>query len=312
MPLFRQHTIFTLLVITLLVTLQTATAHAVHWTEITSTTRHVVALEEDSVNLTPLARLTTWLRFTPLGDTERHAAAAEYGVKGYRYHMEYYEIDCSEQNAVLGLIDIFGTGQARLKRLTGGVKPDLIIPGSVLDKAAQQVCPQLDGETSEDEAEITSTTGTRQSADYAKEKTASKETLLELQGLKKIAEARKDSVEAWRNLGNGYFDADMPEAAIEAYGKVLKLRPDDTDVLNDQGAMYRQIKSFDKALANFEKAYRLNPDNLESLYNQGYLYAFDLNNIPKALELWRRYLERDNISETAQQVRSFVERYGTK
>ena len=62
-------------------------------------------------------------------------------------------------------------------------------------------------------------------------------------------------------------------------------------------------------MANFEKAVKIDPYNLESLYNSGYLYAFDLNNIPKALQIWKRYLALDKVSETARQVQSFIDRY---
>jgi tetratricopeptide (TPR) repeat protein len=73
--------------------------------------------------------------------------------------------------------------------------------------------------------------------------------------------------------------------------------------------MYRQKGDFASALANFEKAVKIDPYNLESLYNSGYVYAFDLNNIAKALKIWKQYLELDKNSETARQIQSFVDRY---
>lgn len=282
---------------------------AVQWQSLTSTSRHQVAMDSESVRLTPLGRLAVWLRFVPLGDAQRKAAAVEYGEKGYRSHLEYYEIDCSEQSAVLGLIDIFGTARSRLKRLKGDAKPDAIIPGSVLDRAAQQICPVLDDEALEDEPEAPDPGVGAESAAPVADKQPSAEALQKIQELIKATIADPSRHEAWSLLGNAYFDSDLPEEAIAAYSRALAIRPDDTNTLNDQGAMYRQKGDFKSALANFEKAVKIDPYNLESLYNTGYVYAFDLNDITKALKIWKRYLELDKTSETARQVQSFVDRY---
>jgi tetratricopeptide (TPR) repeat protein len=283
-------------------------AAAVDWQPLTSTSRHQVAIDGESVRLTPLGRLAVWLRFTPISDTQRKAAAKEYGEKGYRTHLEYYEIDCSEQSAVLGLIDIIGTARGRLKRMKGEAQPDTIIPGSVLDVAAQRICPVLDDEASEEETEEPAPGVAGESA-TGTNNTIIVEILRKIEALVKKTVAEPKNHEAWCLLGNSYFDADLPDEAIAAYNKALALRPDDTNILNDQGAMYRQQGDFASALENFEKAVKIDPYNLESLYNSGYVYAFDLNNIPKALKIWKQYLELDKISETARQIQSFVDRY---
>jgi tetratricopeptide (TPR) repeat protein len=283
-------------------------APAVQWEPLTSTSRHQVAIDGESVRLTPLGRLAVWLRFTPLGDTQRKAAAKEYGEKGYRTHMEYYEIDCSEQSALLGLIDIFGNARGRLKRMKGEPQPDAIIPGSALDMAAQRICPILDDDVSEDESAVPAS-GVAGESDTGSDNKSIVEMLRKIEALVKTIVAEPKNHEAWCLLGNAYFDADLPDEAIAAYNKALALRPDDTNILNDQGAMYRQKGEFASALANFEKAVKIDPYNLESLYNSGYVYAFDLNNIAKALKIWKQYLELDKNSETARQIQSFVDRY---
>jgi tetratricopeptide (TPR) repeat protein len=244
----------------------------------------------------------------PLGDLQRKAAAKEYGEKGYRSHQEYYEIDCAEQSAILGLIDIFGAARGRLKRMKGEAQPDAIIPGSVLEMAAERICPVPDDEVSEEEPESPAP-GVAGETVPATDKKLIVETLRKIEDLVKITVAEPKNHEAWCSLGNAYFDADLPDEAITAYNKALALRPDDVNILNDQGAMYRQQGEFSKALANFEKAVIIDPYNLESLYNIGYVYAYDLSNIPKALQIWKHYLELDKSSETARQIQSFVDRY---
>lgn len=283
-------------------------AAAVQWRPLARTARHDVALDMDSVKLTTLGRVAVWLRFTPLGEPQRKLAAAEYGEKQYRLHLEYYEIDCSEQADVLELIDIIGPDGKRLARMKGGGPLAAIFPGSALDLAARKVCPSFEDEAVPEEDEVE----TPDSSDAAKADThqASEEVRGRIAKALQRTQEEPDSQAAWRDLGNAYYDGDMPRQAIQAYDRALALSPDDADVLNDQGAMYRQLGDFTRALANFEKALRIAPYNLESLYNVGYVNAFDLNRMDKAQEAWHRYLELDRTSDTARQVQGFIERYG--
>jgi tetratricopeptide (TPR) repeat protein len=283
------------------------TANAVRWQILDGTSRYKVSFDEDSVRLTPLGRLELWLRFVPRGETERKSAAVDFMEKRYRSHLEYYEIDCSEQTAMLGLIDIFGTSRTRIKRLQGGSQSDPILPGSLLESVTARICPVLHEESEEaDEA-----SGLEQSNDLITTNSLlTTEKKEQIENLQKKSALKDASVETWKELGNVYFDTDQPELAIKAYQHVLDLQPDNADTLNDQGAMYRQTGDFLKAVANFDKAFLLNPGNLESLYNGAYVYAFDLNNIPKALLLWQKYLDIESKSETAKQVMTLIKRYG--
>ena len=284
-----------------------APAVAVQWQKLTQTTRHDVALDVDSVSLTPLGRLTVWLRFTPLGEYQRKQAASEFNKKDYRRHLEFYEVDCSDNSAVLGLTDIIGPAGKRMERLKGGVQPDAIIPGSVLDKAARQVCPVVEEEVADTEEDPDVTEPEESSRSQV-----SQEARQLITAATGRTEKEPANFEAWIELGNAYYDADMPQQAIDAYNRSLAIKPDNTDVLNDQGAMFRQAGDFSQALKNFEKAFTVDPNNLESLYNMGYVNAFDLNRIELALDIWRRYLELDSSSETARQVQTFIDRYAGK
>lgn len=283
-------------------------AHAVQWQALNGTSRYKVAYDVHSIRLTPLGRIALWLRFIPRREAERKSAAAEYKEKRYRSHLEYYEIDCGEPNALLGLIEILGPSGARIRRLQGGTQPVPILPGSLLDSAAQRICPVLDDETEEDKKTAEPEQIAEQ--DETVDGGVSSDKLQQIEILLKKTSSRSATAETWKELGNIYFDTDQPEQAIKAYDRSLSLKPDDIDALNDQGAMYRQTGDYQRAVANFEKACSIDPNNLESLYNSGYVYFFDLNNIPKALVMWRRYLELESKSETARQVQSFIDQYG--
>jgi len=283
-------------------------APASHWEKLVRTGSSEVAFDTDSVHPAASGRLGVWLRFTPLGEAQRKVAAAEYGNKAYRLHREYYEIDCDGDQAVLGLRDIMGTGGKRLLCQTGTGTPATIVPGSELDQVARRICPVIDvnGENETDS----------EGNDNATSPGGAPETGMRAQTRQRITEAlRRTAAQpsdpaAWAELGNAYFDTDMPKEAIEAYDRSLALNPDNADVLNDQGAMFRQAGDITQALKNFEKALSIDRNNLESLYNTGYMYAFDLHRIERALEIWQRYLKLDRSSDTARQVQSFIERYG--
>lgn len=112
---------------------------------------------------------------------------------------------------------------------------------------------------------------------------------------------------AWVQLGHNYFDADQPMKAIEAYDKALELNRNDANVLTDQGVMYRRLGWFDKAIKNFEEASKQSPNHQQSLYNLGIVYRYDLQDFPKALETWEKFLEINPNGSGAAQVRAEVE-----
>lgn len=112
---------------------------------------------------------------------------------------------------------------------------------------------------------------------------------------------------AWVQLGHNYFDSDQPMKAIEAYDKALELNANDSNILTDQGVMYRRLGWFDKAIKNFEQAYKLNPNHQQSLYNLGIVYRYDLQDFPKAIETWEKFLAINPGGAGAAQVRSELE-----
>lgn len=283
-------------------------ASAVQWRELARTARHSVALEMSSLRMNDAGRLTVWLRFTPRGKSERSDAAREYGTPTYQLHLEQYEIDCGEGSALLGVIDILGAGGKRLARLPGGDQPDAIIAGTVLDWTAKRVCPAVVDLAGDDEIEAPEAVQPAE-PESAEAVQVPEELRQRIENARRRTESKPADGAAWIELGNAYYDADLPRHAVDSYARALKITPNDTNVLNDQGAMYRQTGEYLRALENFEKALAVDPANLESLYNMGYVYAIDLNRIDKGLEIWKRYLERDSASDTAEQVRSFVKHF---
>ncbi len=112
---------------------------------------------------------------------------------------------------------------------------------------------------------------------------------------------------AWVQLGHNFFDSDQPMKAIEAYDKALAINGNDANVLTDQGVMYRRLGWFDKAISNFETAYKINPSHQQCLYNLGIVYRYDLEDFPKAIAAWEKFLVVNPSGPGSAQVRSELE-----
>ncbi|NTV48633.1 MAG: tetratricopeptide repeat protein [Geobacteraceae bacterium] len=132
----------------------------------------------------------------------------------------------------------------------------------------------------------------------------------------RIAQAEKvvaqdpKNLNAWISLGNDYFDMDQPQKSINAYTKALEIDPNNPNVLTDQGVMFRKVGWFDKAIANFEKANKIDPKHLQSLFNIGLVYSIDLKDHVKARPYWKKIMEIDPNSPTAQQVKGMMGQQG--
>ncbi|WP_457575669.1 tetratricopeptide repeat protein [Desulfomarina sp.] len=102
--------------------------------------------------------------------------------------------------------------------------------------------------------------------------------------------ANPDDYQAWRQLGNLYYDHDLPEKAIGAYTKSMELHEADANLLTDLGVMYRRNKEPEKAIASFKKAIQINSTHEQSRFNMGIVYMYDLNDPEKAFSSWQDLL----------------------
>ena len=112
---------------------------------------------------------------------------------------------------------------------------------------------------------------------------------------------------AWVQLGNDYFDAELPLQAVDAYERALEIDPNDPEVLTDLGVSCRRMGWHDRAAEAFGKALKIDPDYEPALVNLGIVYAVDLRQPEKALKAWNRFLELNPTCAAAGQVRLWVE-----
>jgi cytochrome c-type biogenesis protein CcmH/NrfG len=125
----------------------------------------------------------------------------------------------------------------------------------------------------------------------------------DIKRLEEVVAREPDNRNAWVQLGNTFFDAQQPMKSIEAYQKALDLDGNDPNVLTDQGVMFRRLGWYDRALQNFEKAAEISPDHPQSYYNLGIVYRYDLQDFPKAVEAWEKFLALNPAGAGAEQVR---------
>lgn len=133
----------------------------------------------------------------------------------------------------------------------------------------------------------------------------------QLKMLQDVVAKEPNNRNAWVQLGHKYFDSDQPMLAIDAYDKALALNGNDANVLTDQGVMFRRLGWFDRAVENFSKANKLSPNHQQSLYNLGIVYRYDIQDLPKAIAAWEKFLALNPSGPGAAQVRADLEQLKT-
>jgi len=97
----------------------------------------------------------------------------------------------------------------------------------------------------------------------------------------------------WYDLGNVYFDAEMPDRAIAAYQKSLALNPGQPNVWTDMGVMLRVQHKPSEAIKAFEQALELDPKHEQARLNIGVVKLFDLEDKAGAIAAWQALLAQD-------------------
>jgi cytochrome c-type biogenesis protein CcmH/NrfG len=112
----------------------------------------------------------------------------------------------------------------------------------------------------------------------------------------------------WIQLGHHYFDANLPDKAIEAYEKALAIEPQNADVWTDLGVMYRRSGNPEKAVESFDRAMEIDSVHEISRFNKGIVLFHDLKDEKGALKAWESLLSINPDAKTpgGQMVRELV------
>ncbi|BDI30265.1 hypothetical protein CCAX7_23160 [Capsulimonas corticalis] len=110
------------------------------------------------------------------------------------------------------------------------------------------------------------------------------------------------------NLGNWSYDRKNWNAAIVYYNEAVKRGfGNNSDVLTDLGNAYRFSNQPQKALGEYFLAQQKNPAHETSLFNQGGVYADDLGDTAKAIDVWKRYLQRYPTGQRREEAKHLIE-----
>lgn len=125
----------------------------------------------------------------------------------------------------------------------------------------------------------------------------------------KVLDKDPANAEALISAGNCYVELkDFPKA-LEAFKKIDKADITDPVVLFNIGTIFTNNGETDKAIEYYSQSLVVKSDFLDSYYQLGLAYL-GRNDKPKALEAFQKYLELDNASEKADQVRKFIDYLG--
>ena len=120
--------------------------------------------------------------------------------------------------------------------------------------------------------------------------------------------ANPEDFQAWRQLGNLYYDHNEPEKAIAAYTKSLEFHSGDANILTDLGVMYRRTKQPQKAIETFNMAIQMDPVHEPARFNKGIVFLYDLNKPADAIASWEELLKINPQARTGngEPIRDFI------
>jgi len=114
---------------------------------------------------------------------------------------------------------------------------------------------------------------------------------IKLLNFQKILKENPRDVDALYGLAVAQEKQGMVNDSLETFRKVLQLSPDDPDILRDFGITYFNIGRFEDASLPLTHAHQIDESDMKTVLYLGKALE-SLGNIPKALELYRKYEEK--------------------
>jgi len=129
----------------------------------------------------------------------------------------------------------------------------------------------------------------------------------EIVQLEDLVKSDPGNYQAWKKLGDNYFDTELPSKSIEAYRKALAIDDKDPNVWTDMGVMYRKVGDFTKAIESFDEAIARDPNHAISRLNKGVVYIYDLQDLAKGVAAWEDALRVQPVGPQADKIRADLE-----
>ena len=124
--------------------------------------------------------------------------------------------------------------------------------------------------------------------------------------LEQIVKGDAGNYQAWKKLGDNYFDIGELKKSVTAYSKALDLDDSDPNVWTDMGVMYRRLGDFTKALESFQTAADKGPNHSVSRLNIGVVYVNDLKDYAKGIAAWEDFLRVEPSGQRADAIREQI------
>lgn len=120
-----------------------------------------------------------------------------------------------------------------------------------------------------------------------------------VKSFKKAIKVDADNLEARLNYGAILLNYLNYTAAEAQYTYVLKQQPDNIEAVVGLGSCYYGQRRFDDAIQKYEAAYAADKRKIELLERVGFLHEAFLNQIPTALDYYRRYIRLAKLPGTS-------------
>ena len=120
--------------------------------------------------------------------------------------------------------------------------------------------------------------------------------------LKEIIDKRNDLAGPWANLGLVYIRKNDLESAIQSLNKALQLNPNQPQALNLLGSIEYNKGNLKTPIDLYLSAIKNKPDYANAHYNLALLYDIYFQDIPKAIEHYKKYLELTDYQDKQTEV----------
>ena len=117
--------------------------------------------------------------------------------------------------------------------------------------------------------------------------------------LTQLSQDTPDKPLLFTNLGLAYFQLQQSELAEQAFGQAIARNPRDAVAYNHLGILQRHKGLFQEALVQYQRAIEIDSDYARAHLNLGILFDLYLQDLEKALQQYRKYLDLTN-EENAQ------------
>ena len=112
-----------------------------------------------------------------------------------------------------------------------------------------------------------------------------------LELLLRLSQEAPDKPNVFTNLGLTYFQLQQADLAEQAFAQAIERNADDAIAHNHLGILKRRKGQFQDALLEYQRAIEIDAEYARAHLNLGILYDLYLQDLEKALQQYRKYLD---------------------